>query len=283
MPRRWIAAVAAAAVAAVGIACEGGGTGHPGPSRSPTHRHAASIAALGDSISTAFGSCLSLISCPRNSWSTGSSTRVDSIRSRLMADDPGLDLTPHNEAVAGARAAALPDQAGAAVRHRADYVTLLVGANDACRPDIDQMTPVAEFRADVDRALRVLRDGRPRAQVLVASVPDLNRLWSVGHTDRLAVRVWAHGVCPALLANPTSTSATDVRRRAAFAARIDAYDDQLAAACSGYGRRCRYDGGAVHRVAFSKDMVNPLDFFHPDVDGQQALAATAWRAWRLGG
>jgi hypothetical protein len=207
MPRRWIAAVAAAAVAAVGIACEGGRTGHPDPGRSPTHRHTASIAALGDSIS----SCLSLTSCPRNSWSTGSSTRVDSIRSRLMDDDSGLDLTPHNEAAAGARAAALPDQARAAVRHRADYVTLLVGANDACRPEIDQMTPVADFRAGVDRALRTLRDGRPRAQVLVASIPDLNRLWSVGHTDRLAVRGWAHGVCPALLANATSTAAADVR------------------------------------------------------------------------
>ncbi|ASW54552.1 GDSL-type esterase/lipase family protein [Plantactinospora sp. KBS50] len=281
MPRRWIAAVAAIALAVVGIACEGGDIHRPEHSPSP-HQRSASIAALGDSITTAFGSCLALTSCPRNSWSTGSGIRVDSIRSRLLDDDPGLGLDTHNEAVAGARATALPDQASAAVRHRADYVTILIGANDACRPDIDQMTSVSDFRADLDHALRILRKGRPKAQVLVASIPDLNRLWSAGHTDRLAVRVWAHGVCPSLLANPTSTAAADAHRRAAFAARIDAYDDQLAAACAGYGKRCRYDGGAVHRVKITMDMVNPLDSFHPDVDGQHLLASTAWHAWRLG-
>ncbi len=280
MPRRWVAALATAVLAAVAIACEGGPANrpHPAPSRSG---QPVALSALGDSITTAFGSCLALASCPRNSWSTGTSTRVDSIRSRLADGERSRTVQAHNEAAAGARVAALPDQATAAVRHRADYVTVLIGANDACAENLDGMTGVDGFRADLDRALAVVKKGRPKAHLLVASIPDLNRLWEVGHTDRLAVRVWSHGVCPALLANPTSTAGPDVRRRAAFAARVDAYNRQLAAACAAYGSRCRYDGGAVHRAAINLDMVNPLDSFHPDIDGQHELARLTWRAWGL--
>lgn len=281
MPRRWTAAVATAALALVALACEGGtgdGAGRPTrPPATPRSGSPSSIAALGDSITTGFGSCLSLTSCRRNSWSTGDGPRVDSLYRRLLDIDPTLRGHNHNEASAGARVSALPDQAAAAVRDGADLVTVLIGANDACRGQIDQMTPVADFRADLDRALRALKAGRPRARLLVLSIPDLNRLWEVGHTDRLAVRVWSHGVCPALLANATSNAPADIRRRAAFGDRINAYNDQLVAACRAYGSRCRSDGGAAHRVPFGLDLVNPLDFFHPDTDGQRALADVAWR------
>ncbi|MFC7550422.1 GDSL-type esterase/lipase family protein [Plantactinospora sp. GCM10030261] len=281
MPRRWSTAITAVALAVAALACEGSGPGEPSPdpSRSRPAR-SASMAALGDSITTGYGSCVALVSCPRNSWSTGTGTRVNSLYERLADTDADRRLTAHNEAAPGSRVAALPDQASGAVRHKADYVTVLIGANDACRPTIQEMTSVATFRAELTQAFQVLRKGRPKARVLVVSIPDLHRLWEVGRTDRLAVRVWSHGVCPALLANPTSTATVDVRRRAAFAARIDAYNRELAAACERYGPRCTYDGGAAHRIPVTLDKVNPLDFFHPDADGQNALAAAAWAAWR---
>ncbi|MEU1885809.1 GDSL-type esterase/lipase family protein [Micromonospora sp. WMMD987] len=284
MPRRWVAAVACL-LALVALGCEEGGDASPRPTRSgstPTGLPT-TMAALGDSITTGFGSCLVLTSCQRNSWSTGDGIRVDSHYRRLLDADAPIRNRARNHAVPGARAEALAGQAAAAVRDKADYVTVLIGANDACRDDIDRMTTPATFRDQVDQALQVLREGRPRARVLVASVPDLNRLWEIGHTDSRAVRIWKTGICPALLANPTSDAAADRSRRSRFAERIDDYNSQLKAACRAYGSRCRYDGGAVHRVRFSLDEVNALDWFHPNVAGQNRLADATFPAagWRL--
>lgn len=279
MPRRWSLAVTAA-LAALALACEGGdGIGQPGrPTPSPRPGLPTSMAALGDSVTTGFGSCLALATCARNSWSTGNGLRVQSHYRRLVEANPALRDKARNHAAPGARAAALAGQATAAARSPAAYVTVLIGANDVCRRRVEEMTPVATFRAEVDRALDVLKAADPRPRVLVASVPDLYRLWEIGHTDERAVRAWDRGICPALLVNPTSTAGADVARRAAVRERIGAYNAQLAAACRRYGSRCRYDGGAVHRVRFTLDMVNPLDYFHPNVAGQNKLAEVTWAA-----
>ncbi|PZF92490.1 GDSL-type esterase/lipase family protein [Micromonospora deserti] len=283
MPRRWVTAVAFL-LALVALACEGGGEARPRPTRdTPPPGAPGGIAALGDSISTGFGSCLVLTSCQRNSWSTGNGLRVDSHYRRLLDRDPSLRGRAHNHARPGARAASLAGQAERAVRDRADYVTVLIGANDVCRGGVEVMTPVAQFRAEVDRGLRVLRTGRPKARVLVVSIPDLYRLWEVGHTDERAVRVWRRGVCPALLANPTSTDPLDRARRATVRERVADYNAELVAACRTYGARCRHDGGALHRVRFDLDLVNPLDWFHPNAAGQDRIAEVTWRSSGLAG
>jgi len=281
MSRRWTAAVTAV-LAVFALACdggEGGGGGQPDPPpASPRPGLPSSIAALGDSITAGFGSCLTLATCQRNSWSTGDGVRVDSLYRRLREANPAIRGNAHNEAAGGARVAALSGQATGAVRARVDYVTVLIGANDACRGGIEDMTSVAAFRDSLDRGLGVLKRGLPRAQVLVVSIPDLHRLWEVGHTDDRAVRAWRNRVCPALLANATSTEPADRTRRSTFRARIDAYNKELSAACRAYGSRCRYDGGAAHRVRFGLDLVNRLDYFHPNVDGQNKLAEVTWAA-----
>ncbi|MEU6022863.1 GDSL-type esterase/lipase family protein [Micromonospora sp. NPDC047134] len=277
MPGRWTTA-AVCLLALVALACEAGGEATPRPTGSPPPGSPKVVAALGDSITTGFGSCLVLTSCERNSWSTGSGLRVDSHYRRLLDRNPKLRDKAYNHARPGARAAALAGQAEAAVRDRADYVTVLIGANDACRNSIEAMTPVTEFRAEIDRGLKVLREGRPKARVLVVSIPNLYRLWEVGHDDSRATRAWRRGVCPALLAEPTSTAPADRARRTEFKERISAYNRQLSAACRAYGSRCRYDGGAVHRVRFGLDLVNALDYFHPNTAGQSRLAEVTWRS-----
>ncbi|MEU5938128.1 GDSL-type esterase/lipase family protein [Micromonospora sp. NPDC047548] len=283
MPRRWVAAVACL-LALVALACEEGGSASPRPSRESSQPGLpTTMAALGDSITTGFGSCLVLTSCQRNSWSTGDGIRVESHYRRLLDANPGIRGRANNHAVPGARAEALAGQAEAAVRDKADYVTVLIGANDACRDDIDTMTPVPTFRTQVDRGLRALRKGRPKARVLVVSIPDLYRLWEVGHTESRATRVWRAGICPSLLANPTSTAPADRARRATFRQRIEDYNAELKAACRAYGSRCRHDGGAAHRVRFTLDEVNALDWFHPNVAGQNRLADVSFSSagWRL--
>lgn len=274
MRRRWTTALLL--IAALGaLACEeGGAVAEPEPSApgKPRGDLPSSIAALGDSITSGFGTCLALVKCERNSWSTGDSARVESHYRRIKSENDAIDGRAHNFSVPGGRAAGLPAQAAQAVRAKVAYVTVLIGANDACRATVDAMTPAAAFRRDIDEALGALKKGLPKARVLVVSVPDLNRLWEIGHRDERAVKAWDNGICPSLLANPTSTARADADRRAAVAKRVDAYNRELAAACKAYGKRCVYDNNAVHKVRFTLDMVNRLDYFHPDTDGQKKLA-----------
>jgi lysophospholipase L1-like esterase len=281
---RWWVLWGAALLALAASGCEHRVAAGAGPRPPATARGLpASMAALGDSLTTGFGSCLFLDSCQRNSWSTGDGLRVDSHFRRIAQANPAIRGHAWNFAAPRARATHLVGQAEAAVARRPEYLTILVGANDACWSTVDAMTSPAAFRAHLDGALAVVKRGLPRSRVLVASVPDLYRLWEIGHTSSRVVRMWNHGVCPALLAQATSTVAADVARRAKVRDRIGAYNRELAAACRAYGSRCRYDGGAVHRVRFTLDMVNVLDFFHPSAAGQNALAAATYpRSWDIG-
>lgn len=276
MRRRWTTALLALA-ALTALACEeGGAAGGPKPSTSPRGNLPSSMAALGDSITSGFAACVTIVSCGRYSWSTGSSSQVDSHYRRIREGNDAIDDRAYNYSDPGARVSALPAQAASAVKAKAAYVTVLIGANDACRDRVQDMTSVTAFRRDLDRTLATLKDGLPKSLVLVASVPDLNRLWEIGHTEERAVRAWNKGICQSLLANPTSMASADVSRRSAVAKRVDAYNSQLAAACKAYGSRCLHDGGAVHKVRFSLDMINRVDWFHPDTDGQRKLAEVTY-------
>jgi hypothetical protein len=55
-------------------------------------------------------------------------------------------------------------------------------------------------------------------------------------------------------------------------------DQILAEGCHQYGDICRWDGGATYNYKFSASQVSILDFFHPDLDGQAALARVTWAA-----
>lgn len=282
MVRRWHTAVVA--ILALGaLACEGTGQlPDPDPSTSrstpagPVGDYPSSMAALGDSISVAFGSCLVPAACPRNSWATGDGTHVDSHYERVTRANPAMRRHARNFAVPSATVAGLAGQAASATGAKAEYVTILIGANDACRPRIEEMTDVATFRTRLGDALGTLRRDLPNTRVLVVSIPNVYRVWEVGRTNRAAVAAWSLGICPSLLANPNSTAEADVNRRQAFRDRITAYNGQLAAACKAYGARCRYDGGAVHRVSFGLDLISAQDFFHPNAAGQSALAKASY-------
>ncbi len=237
-----------------------------------------SVAALGDSITRGFNACGFYRDCTSRSWSTGGSEQVDSHVSRL--DDRGAKLTEANNFAAdGARADSLAAQAEAAVAVAADYVTIEIGANDACRSAEDRMTPVAEYRAQIDAGLAVLRKGLPDARVFVASVPDVKRLWTVGHGHRLARYAWDKlKICQALLADANSDDKADKARRDRVRDRVKDYNRELKAACKAYGKACNYDGGAVFATPFTLDEVSKWDFFHPNTAGQKVLAKVTWEA-----
>jgi lysophospholipase L1-like esterase len=267
-------------VALVALACKDPG---PDPLAQPAGGGGArnanlpsSMVALGDSITAGYGTCIAPAACPRNSWATGDGSLVNSQYKRILAGNPAIRGNATNLATAGATVDDLPGQAAAAIGHRPDYVAVLIGANDACRSRIGDMTSTSQFEVQVAVALNTLHAGAPKARVLVVSIPDIYRIWELAHNNRSARDVWALGVCPSLLANPTSTAKADVARRQAFRDRIDAYDRILAKACQDYGPGCRYDGGAVHKASFTLEELSPVDYFHPSAIGETKLADVTW-------
>ena len=95
----------------------------------------------------------------------------------------------------------------------------------------------------------------------------------------LVLLVWstAH-ICRSLL----STSNTDADRQA-VRNREAAFNGVLAQECAKVAN-CLFDGNAVFDYQFSKSQVSKLDYFHPSLSGQAALATVIWgRSWWAAG
>ncbi|MEU3658685.1 SGNH/GDSL hydrolase family protein [Streptomyces sp. NPDC032940] len=279
-----LAAVSAAVLGLAGCDAVGGdspaasgtGTGRPSPKPTPDwDTSPASVAAVGDSITRGFDACTILSDCPEVSWATGSSAEVDSLAVRLLGAKAAS--RSWNYAVTGARMADLTGQMTRAAARRPELVTVMVGANDACRATADAMTPVADFRAQFEDAMRTLRGTLPRAQVYVAGIPDLKRLWSEGRTNPLGKQVWKLGICPSMLADADAVDPAATLRRNTVRDRVDDYNEVLRDVCA-KDRRCRTDGGAVHAYRFGTGQLSQWDWFHPSVNGQARLAEIAYRA-----
>jgi lysophospholipase L1-like esterase len=291
------------------------------------------MAALGDSITRAYNSagfefnpltCPRFfnrnardLDCPKNSWSTGTNPTVDSQFQRIEAIDPGRDPVAFNDAVSGARASGLNSQALIAANQDPDYVTIQIGANDACRVDPATgtwaPTPTLTFSNQVQTAVETLVNADGKVYIQMLSIPDVNKLHDLftnldatpptGDPD--ALTRWALlPVCQPLLANPLSTAQADLDRRAAFRDQVMDYNDALADVCAKF-KRCRYDNNAVFNSDFTTadvatvtntgalsgfdlwDLIpvsspvfagSTADYFHPSLLGQASLAGTSWNA-----
>jgi lysophospholipase L1-like esterase len=282
--RAVLAVVSAAVVGVAGCDAVGGNSPEPSgtearsarPSPTPTWDPSpASIAAVGDSITTGFDACSVLSDCPEVSWATGSSPQVDSLAVRLLGK---ANAARHswNYAVTGARMADVPGQMAQAATRRPELVAVMAGANDACRASVDAMTSVADFRTQFEDAMSTLRESLPKTQVFVASVPNLKRLWEQGRTDPVGKQVWKLGICPSMLSDPDSLTTQSNQRRATVQGRVEAYNKVLEEVCE-KDRRCRFDDGAVYDFRFGTGQLSRWDWFHPSVDGQARLAEIAYR------
>ncbi|NJC72219.1 SGNH/GDSL hydrolase family protein [Planosporangium thailandense] len=238
-----------------------------------------SMASMGDSITRGFNACGWYVDCPSRSYSTGDDSGINSHYLRIRAKNAAIGGHNYNDAKSGAKAADMPGQAGTAVAQHVQYVTMLIGANDACTSSESTMTSVSAFRGSVDRALGTLKAGLPDAKVLLISVPDVKRLWSVGKDNAAARTAWStFGICQSLLANPTSTAAADAARRDRVRQRVIDFNTQLAEACAAYGPNCAFDHNAVFGYPFALSQVSTWDYFHPNATGQAVLAQVSYAA-----
>ena len=225
-----------------------------------------SIAALGDSISQATDSA-GYGNFPANSWSTGSSSQVDSQAARLAkALGPKQKLAVYNDSVSGATASALPGQAATAVAQGAQYVTIEIGANDACAKSA---TSTAAYTSSIAAAVTTLQNSTAVKWVQVVSVPNLQQLYTLEHGKLVATIAWLVA-CPGLLVAP-----------AAVQSHVTAYNAVLQSVCAA-NSKCVFVPG-VAAYSFTAAQISPYDDFHPSVAGQKQLAAltsaaTPWGA-----
>ncbi len=234
------------------------------------------MAALGDSITQAIQTCSSLSSCAANSWSTGTTASVNSHAARLRALTPTQTLTAYTDAVSGVTSSAMPAQAAKAVSQGAQYVTIEIGANDACTRTTGAMTPTATFKTNIDAALATLAANSSKREIFVASIPNLLRMYQLNSGSSSARFTWTIlGLCQSLLANPSSIKPADVTRRASVQTRVDEYNAVLAASCAATPN-CRFDGGAVANTVFDRSHISTRDYFHPSLSGQALLANVTW-------
>jgi lysophospholipase L1-like esterase len=238
-----------------------------------------SMSSLGDSITRGFNACGWYSDCTDRSWSTGGYTGVNSHYLRIRAKNATINGRNFNDARSGAKMTDLNGQAQTAVSRGVDYVTILMGANDACTSTEAGMTSVATYRAQLDSALATLKNGLPNAAVFIGSVPDVKRLWFIGKDSSSARSAWANfGICQSMLANPQSTAQADVDRRNRVQQRVRDFNAQLAQACTAYGTNCKYDNDAIFNYQFVLSQVSGWDYFHPNTAGQQVLASVTYAA-----
>jgi lysophospholipase L1-like esterase len=233
-----------------------------------------SMAAIGDSITQAVDVCCFYGSWPDHSWSTGHAA-LDGVAShydRILAGNPAIRGRRHNNAVAGARMADAPAQARRAVGQGAQYVTILMGANDLCG-GAGTPTPAPTFRSQFQNTLDILRTGLPGTRVFVASIPDLHKLWTILRTHPMAQLVWhAADICPPML-DVFNTPAD----RLAVIDRQRELNRVLHDVCATWSN-CRFDHHLTYDHGFPHDLVSRLDYFHPNLQGQATLAALTWQA-----
>ena len=233
-----------------------------------------SMAAIGDSITQAADVCCWYGDHPANSWSSGVAAwdGVLSHYERLRSIEPRL--TVYNNAVSGARMSDAPAQAQQAVAQAVHYVTILMGANDLCTSSPETMTSTETFRAQFRQTLETLTAGLPgRSRILVVSIPDVYQLWRVYHTDPVALFVWdVADICQSLLA----ANRSEEQRQLVRARNIE-FNTVLEQECAAVVR-CRFDDNAVFNFQFSIGHVSKLDYFHPSLSGQAALAEITWAA-----
>ena len=159
--------------------------------------------------------------------------RVNSHYRRILAANPRISGRNYNDAKTGGKMVDLAGQVQSAIAQQAEYVTILMGANDVCTSSESTMTPVATLRSQLQSALTTLSAGLPNARIFVASIPDVYHLWQILHTNFAAVLTWSiGGICQSLLANPMSTSSTDNARRLRVRQRSIDDNAAIAAVCA---------------------------------------------------
>ncbi|WP_431801926.1 SGNH/GDSL hydrolase family protein [Microbacterium sp. bgisy203] len=236
------------------------------------------IGVLGDSVSLGVNACGEVGRCGAASWASGDDPSVASVALRVASVTGDAPKVNNRAKDGGTVADALDVRVDEVIGSQPDLVLVLLGGNDVCKGDLDSMTPVDTFRAEYSELVARVHDGAPDARILALSIPDLHRLWEIGHEDPKARDVWnSSPSCRNLLGDANDMSPAAEERRAAVTMRNQELNSVIADVCTSE-LSCTTDGGALYTYPFERDEISSVDYFHPSALGQKAIAQMAWTA-----
>jgi lysophospholipase L1-like esterase len=268
---RRLLTAAAAVVTALGFA------GPAGAGLPPT------MAGIGDSLTTAWGSLNTGRDFKPASWSTGTDPNVNSHRKRIEAAAGGGLKWVKNYAVTGTFATELPRQA-AQVPVGTAYVTVSAGTTELCSVHIKSIA-LLDARVDlvegnIRRTLRILFSRNPQAKVLVMSVPNWYDLWQNFQGNAAISSAWGNiDICPLLLQEEADTIEG---AREAIDGSTQFLNGVLEAVCAEFAN-CRFDGNSVYNDPWAEAEISLFDGFHFSRTGENSVAGLTWNAgWYAG-
>jgi hypothetical protein len=209
-----------------------------------------------------------------NSWATGTNPAVNSLYRRILARNPRIKGHNINLAEDGATVRQLLEQAKRAValKPKPDLLVIQIMDNDMVCPATNR--DIANFRAGMSEALRLLTRRSPRSNIFVVSQFGSPDTYAKALRTEERLRIGGTGPCD--FVNPAGQ--IDATRLARLEGTIQRYEAQLAATCKVFGR-CRYDAGAFGRIVDERAYWSQ-DLNHLSVRGHAKAAAVAWAALR---
>jgi len=225
------------------------------------------IAALGDSITQAANANGVAETMPQHSWTTGydSGDIVNSHYERILAINSNMLNNNFNDAVNGARMDDIFGQAQIAISQSPEYITILMGGNDACRPSLAEMTDPAVYENYFRQAMENLTAELPDTKIIVVALPDIYQLYDVGIAKGCSWLWPIAGICRAL----TGSNAAD---RLIFRQRVIEYNQILQNVTLEYGQLY---APSIFDLQFTTSDI-AWDCFHPSIDGQMKIAEVSW-------
>jgi len=212
---------------------------------------------------------------PQNSWATGTNPAVDSIYHRLAAVDPAVRGHADNEAVGGATAATLVEQATQAlsvVPNPRLVIIEIIGTDIACDGSDSSNYPV--FGQQVKAVLDLIAKQAPHTTILLVGWPGQPLQVSKAIIGTPAAQAQSgSGMCSTF--DPDLR--LDMKHITTWTGIIEGYESEQAKFCATVPE-CHTDNGrATHfQVQASYYNYSNYDWQHYNVTGLAALAAFMW-------
>lgn len=228
------------------------------------------IGSIGDSVTTA-NNAKSWGDNEGTNWSTGHLDRygVKSHYQRLTSFLKNQEVRAVNVAVSGATSDDIALQVDALLQDNPNYVTILVGGNDACSWSSHYEKDLERFKIRIENAIIKLINNNFGIKILLVSVPNMYHLWQLGQND--CGWLWdLSGACPDLLSSYSTES-----DRSSFVNRLNEINKTFIELQKKYSTHIKHDV-SVANYKFEKEDVSTKDCFHPSLKGQSKLAEITW-------
>jgi len=224
----------------------------------PKERKDYFVAALGDSMTTAFNSGGEW-SQPQNSWATGG--LIDSHVEKIKRAFPDRDVGYINVAFPGVTSSDLKRQLLIVNRWTVDYATVLMGANDLCAGGVD----LDHYQRHMEKTLDSLVSHSPNIKILLSAIPDIKQALEVSR-DNDCNLVWKKILrnCPA------------VQDFNLLSHTWEAMNFILETVALKHKENVIFANDVNERKIEPGD-ISKVDCFHASVSGQQKLADSTWK------